>query len=68
MLIGIGFIAILTGAVAQRFLATEVRGIETGVAEEAETIDSILFEIRAVRERLGELETRVQRAGARSGT
>jgi voltage-gated potassium channel len=66
MLIGIGFIAILTGAVAQRFLATEVRAIETGVAEEAESIDAVLFELRAVRERLGELEARVRRLGTRS--
>jgi voltage-gated potassium channel len=63
MLIGIGFIAILTGSVAQRFLAPDVRTIETDVAGEAETIDAILVELRTVRERLGELESRVQSLG-----
>lgn len=64
MLIGIGFIAILTGAVAQRFLATDVHAIETDVAGEAETVEAILFELRTVRDRLGDLEARVQRLGA----
>ena len=66
MLIGIGFIAMLTGAVAQRFLATDVHAIETGVTGEVESIESILFELRTVRDRLGELEARVQRLGARN--
>jgi voltage-gated potassium channel len=66
MLVGIGFIAILTGAVAQRFLASEVKAIETEVAAEAETVEGILFELRAVRERLGDLEGRLQRLGGRS--
>jgi voltage-gated potassium channel len=68
MLIGIGFIAVLTGAVAQRFLAADVHAIETDVAGEAETIDAILFELRTVRDRLGELEVRVQRLGTRRGS
>lgn len=61
MLVGIGFIAILTGAVAQRFLSAEVQALEVEVAGEAESIEGILDEVRAVRERLGELEARVQR-------
>jgi voltage-gated potassium channel len=67
MLIGIGFIAILTGALAQRFLATDVHAIETDVAGEAETIDAIVFELRSVRDRLGDLEARVQRLGVNRG-
>jgi voltage-gated potassium channel len=67
MLIGIGFVAILTGAVAQRFLATQVQAIESEVTAEAESVEAILFEFRAVRERLGQLEARVQQLGRRSG-
>jgi voltage-gated potassium channel len=65
MLVGIGFIAVLTGAVAQRFLASQVAMIETEVVSEAETVDEVLSELRAVRERLGALETRIQRLGTR---
>jgi hypothetical protein len=63
MLVGIGFIAILTGAVAERFLARDVRAIEAEVAGEAETVDAVLGELRAIRERLGDLDGRVQRLG-----
>lgn len=63
MLVGIGFIAILTGAVAQRFLASEVQTLEAEVTGEAESVSAILGELRAVRERLAELEIRVQRLG-----
>jgi voltage-gated potassium channel len=63
MLVGIGFIAILTGAVAERFLARDVRVIEAEVADEAESVDEVLGELRAIRERLGDLEGRVQRLG-----
>jgi voltage-gated potassium channel len=66
MLVGIGFIAILTGAVAQRFLASDVHAIEADIAGEAESIDTILSELRGVRERLAGLEARVERYGRRS--
>jgi hypothetical protein len=46
MLVEIGFIAVLTGAVSQRFLATEGEAIEAGVAEEGETVTEILAELR----------------------
>jgi voltage-gated potassium channel len=65
MLVGIGFIAVLTGAVAQRFLAVQVAAVEAEVIGEAETVDEVLSELRAVRERLASLETRVQRLGSR---
>jgi len=63
MLVGIGFIAVLTGAVAERFLARDVRAIEAEVAGEAETVEAVLGELRAIRDRLGDLEGRVQRLG-----
>lgn len=66
MLVGIGFIAILTGAVAQRFLAGEVRTLEVEVAGEAESVTAILGELRAVRDRLAELESRLERIGGRA--
>jgi voltage-gated potassium channel len=61
MLIGIGLIAILTGAVAERFLARDVEAIESEIAEEADSVDGLVLEVRAIRERLGELERRLQR-------
>jgi voltage-gated potassium channel len=63
MLIGIGFIAILTGAVAQRFLSVQVEAIEAEITHEGDTVDEVLFELRAIRDRLGELEARVGRLG-----
>jgi voltage-gated potassium channel len=65
MVVGIGFIAIITGAVAQRFLAPDVETIEADVEDEAEATNEVLSELRAVRERLVALETRVQRLGPR---
>jgi voltage-gated potassium channel len=68
MLVGIGFVAILTAALAQRFVAPDVREqlgraeqqIEEEVADaEAELVD----EIRDVRERLGRIEARLARGG-----
>lgn len=62
MLVGIGFIAILTGAVAQRFLATDIEEV-TDVAEEMEATDAeILTELREVRSRLERLEARLERS------
>ena len=63
--VGVGFIAILTAAFAQRFLAADVQALEAEVADESSSLDLILGELGAVRERLGELETPVQRISAR---
>lgn len=63
MLVGVGFVAVLTGAIAQRFLAPDVELIELEIADEADSVTEIQREIRAVRDRLGELETRLQRIG-----
>jgi voltage-gated potassium channel len=64
MLVGIGFIAVLTAALAQRFLAAEVR---EEVVELEAVEDDVLEEIREVMARLQRLEARVAtltRAGA----
>lgn len=56
MLVGIGFIAVLTGAIAERFLTGQIEEVaveaEEAVAEEIE----ILAELRAIRARLDQLE------------
>jgi voltage-gated potassium channel len=61
MLVGISFIAVLTGAIAQRFLAAQVEEVveaeETIEATEAE----VLAELREVRSRLDRLEARLGR-------
>lgn len=49
MLVGIGFVAVLTGAIAQRFLAPDIE-------EEEASNSEILAELRAVRARLEALE------------
>jgi voltage-gated potassium channel len=59
MLIGIGFIAILTGAVAERFLSTQVDEVAE-VAHEVEATDTeVLAELREVRTRFDRLEARL---------
>ena len=58
MVVGIGFFALITGAVAERFLATEVEQVEEEVeAGEAE----ILEQIDALRGQLRTLEATVRR-------
>jgi voltage-gated potassium channel len=66
MLVGIGFIAILTAALAERFVAHEVKEevaeAEAEIVEQVEeTQAALLGELRAITARLHELETRVQR-------
>lgn len=64
MVVGIGFIALMTGAIAERFLAGDVAEIEREIAEDADTTDAVLQELREVRGRLETLEGRIQRLGA----
>jgi voltage-gated potassium channel len=60
MLLGIGFIAILTGAVAERFLATRIQESEEQVTEEVEQAEAeVLAELRAIMQRLQTLERRL---------
>lgn len=60
MVVGIGFIALLTGAIAQRFLSEEVAEVEREIADVEETEDTLLRELRAITARLHELETTVE--------
>jgi voltage-gated potassium channel len=64
--IGIGFVAILTGAVAQRFLAPAMAATEEHVAEEAASVDAILSELRGVMKRLAEIEDDIERLPQRA--
>jgi hypothetical protein len=60
MLVGIGFLAVLTGAVAERFLSTRVQ--EAVEAEsEVETEPEVVDELREIRARLERLELRLGR-------
>lgn len=63
MLVGIGFVAVLTGAVAERFLAQQVEDVAEAQAEATVEIEAseleVLTELRAVRERLNALELRL---------
>jgi voltage-gated potassium channel len=65
MLVGIGFIAILTGAVAQRFLSPQLEEIaefESEAAGEIEAAETdILAEVREIRARLGRLQAHLER-------
>lgn len=62
MLVGVGFVAILTGAVAERFVAQDVEEESDQLeAELDEASKAILLELRELRGRLGHLETAVQR-------
>jgi hypothetical protein len=61
LVVGIGFAAIVTGAVAERFLAVEIEEAAK-VAEEVEaTEQQMLAELRAIRTRLDRLEVTLQK-------
>jgi voltage-gated potassium channel len=62
MIVGIGFVAILTAAIAERFVSQSVRAAEADVVGELEVAEhELLAELRDITRRLGELEVRVQR-------
>jgi voltage-gated potassium channel len=60
MLIGIGFVAVLTGAIAQRFVLPEMQEIEREEAAVEQEVDAVsaamLDELREIRRRLEALE------------
>ncbi len=61
MIVGIGFVALLTGAIAQRFLQPDVQRIEATEGRiEASELD-LVHEIRAIADRLAHLEQMVVR-------
>lgn len=73
MLVGIGFIAVLTGAVAERFLAGRIEESQEEVTGEVEHAEAeVLAELREITERLHALERRLgsrrpRRSRARRG-
>jgi voltage-gated potassium channel len=56
MLVGIGFVAVLTGSIAQRFLAPDIADEEREFSAVESTNEQILAELREVRTRLEALE------------
>lgn len=66
MLVGIGFVAVLTGAIAQRFLTPTVEAEAVELAEDVdEATAPILRELRDLQTRLGSLEAAVRGRAAR---
>ena len=66
MLVGIGFIAILTAALAERFVSSQVRAETAQVVGEAEEVEAdVLRELREITGRLQRLEQRVARTRSR---
>jgi voltage-gated potassium channel len=61
MLVGLAFIALLTGAIAQRFLAAEEAQVKESVSDVEATETEMLEELAAIGQRLQALESRVRR-------
>jgi voltage-gated potassium channel len=62
LIIGIGFVALLTGAFAQRFLSPEIVEVEEELAAEQVSAEALaLRELKSVQEQLQSLEVAVQR-------
>jgi voltage-gated potassium channel len=62
LVVGIGFVALLTGAFAQRFLGPEIAEVEEELEKEQLSAEAIaLRELRNVREQLQALEIAVER-------
>jgi voltage-gated potassium channel len=60
MLVGIGFIAVLTGAVAERFLTTRIEETQEEITEEVERAETdVLAELSEITARLHALERRL---------
>jgi voltage-gated potassium channel len=60
MLVGIGFLAVLTGAVAERFLTTRIEESQEDVVEEMERAEAdVIAELREITDRLHALERRL---------
>ena len=62
MIVGIGFVALLTGAFAQRFLAPEIAEIEQELEDEKLTAEALaLRELSSLQEQLQALQVAVER-------
>jgi voltage-gated potassium channel len=64
MLLGIGFVALLTGAVAERFLARDVQDVEDEVAGLEATEADVARELGQIADRLRALEARIAQQGS----
>jgi voltage-gated potassium channel len=64
MLVGIGFFALITGAIAQRFLSVEVEEVEDAIEEVESTETFVLREVRDIGERLRVLEAALERGSS----
>jgi voltage-gated potassium channel len=66
MLVGIGFLSLLIGAVSERFMTSQLHELSEDVAEEVQEVEAdVLQEIREITTRLQRLEARVQAAQPR---
>jgi voltage-gated potassium channel len=62
LIVGIGFVALLTGAFAQRFLGPEIAEVERELEAEQLSAEAVAMrELRGVREQLAALEIAVER-------
>ena len=62
VLVGLGFIALLTGAIAQRFFGPELGEVERELEQEVASAEEVAQrELRSIREQLGALEIAVER-------
>ena len=59
MLIGIGFVAVLTGAIAERFMAARIEETQEELSEEFKAELDVLGELHEIAERLNALERRL---------
>lgn len=68
LLIGIGFVALLTGAFAQRFLGPEIAEVEREIETETASAEAIaLREVRNVREQVEALSVAIERIADERG-
>ena len=64
MIVGIGFLSLLIGSVSERFMTSGMEEDFAEVEAEVATVEAeLLAEIRAIRENLGRVEARLERAG-----
>jgi hypothetical protein len=66
LLIGIGFVALLTGSFAQRFVAPQIAEIEDELEEEKLSAEALaLRELKSVQEQLQALEMAIEKMAKR---
>jgi voltage-gated potassium channel len=60
MLVGVSFVAVITGAIAQRFLAADIAEVELEEGEVEQEVQQIARDIRDLSDRMARLEQRVR--------